>query len=82
MLAEKLVTERLGIIKDDRLVVWLANRLKERGDLAGSLELEEKLFWKYPIIDKYENFVNWQCNLMAVKIYKVISSVNLKAKRF
>ncbi|HLA87676.1 MAG TPA: hypothetical protein VJL10_06630 [Anaerolineales bacterium] len=53
-LAEKLVTERLKTIKDDRLVDWLANKLKERGDLAGSLELEERLFWKYPNIDKYE----------------------------
>lgn len=53
-LAEKLVTERLKTIEDDRLVDWLANRLKERGDLAGSLELEERLFWKYPNIDKYE----------------------------
>lgn len=53
-LAEKLVTERLKTIKDDRLIDWLANRLKERGDWAGSLELEERLFWKYPNIDKYE----------------------------
>jgi uncharacterized Zn finger protein len=53
-LAEKLVTERLKTIEDDRLVDWLANRLKERGDLAGSLELEERLFWKYPNIEKYK----------------------------
>ncbi|GAB1470712.1 SWIM zinc finger family protein [Chloroflexota bacterium] len=53
-LVEKLVTERLPNIKDDRLVDWLANRLQERGDLAGSLELEEKLFWKSPNTDKYE----------------------------
>ncbi|MBK7452510.1 MAG: hypothetical protein IPJ46_01970 [Anaerolineales bacterium] len=54
VVAEKLVTERLKNIKDDRLVEWLANKFKERGDLAGSLELEERLFWKYPNIDKYE----------------------------
>ncbi len=53
-LAEKLVTERLPNIKDDRLIDWLANRLKERGDLAGSLILEERLFWKYPNIEKYK----------------------------
>jgi hypothetical protein len=53
-LAEKLVTERLPNIKDDRLIDWLANRHKERGDLAGSLALEERLFWKYPNIDKYK----------------------------
>ena len=53
-LAEKLVTERLKSIEDDRLVDWLANRLKERGDLAGSLELEERLFWKYSNIEKYK----------------------------
>jgi len=53
-LAEKLVTERLKETEDDRLIDWLANRLKERGDLAGSLNLEERLFWKYPNIEKYE----------------------------
>jgi hypothetical protein len=53
-LAEKLVTERLPNVKDDRLMDWLANRLKERGDLAGSLALEERLFWKYPNIEKYK----------------------------
>jgi uncharacterized Zn finger protein len=53
-LAEKLVTERLPNIKDDRLIDWFANRLKERGDLAGSLTLEERLFWKYPNIEKYK----------------------------
>jgi uncharacterized Zn finger protein len=53
-LAEKLVTERLPNIKDDRLIAWLANRLKERGDLAGSLNLEERLFWKYPNLEKYK----------------------------
>lgn len=53
-LAENLVIERLPNIKDDRLIDWLANRLKERGDLAGSLTLEERLFWKYPNIEKYK----------------------------
>jgi hypothetical protein len=53
-LAEKIVSERLSSIKDDRLIDWLANRLKERGDLAGSLTLEERLFWKYPTIEKYK----------------------------
>jgi hypothetical protein len=53
-LAERLVTERLPNIKDDRLIDWLANRRKERGDLAGSLTLEERLFWKYPNIEKHK----------------------------
>jgi len=53
-LAEKLVTERLKTIDDDHLIDWLANRLKGRGDLAGSLELEERLFWKHPNIEKYK----------------------------
>ncbi|HKY56212.1 MAG TPA: hypothetical protein VJM08_17980, partial [Anaerolineales bacterium] len=53
-LAEKLVTKRLKTIKDDRLIEWLAKRLQERGDLAGSLGLEERLFWKYPNIEKYK----------------------------
>ena len=38
-LVEKLVTERLGAIKDDCLIEWLSNRLEQNGDLAGSLEL-------------------------------------------
>ncbi len=57
-LAEKLVTEGLATIKDDRLIEWLSNRLEQNGDLAGSLELEERLFWKYPKIEKYEKLRN------------------------
>lgn len=57
-LAEKLVTERLDTVRnkklDGRLIEWLANRLKERGDLAGSLKLEERLFWEYPNLEKYK----------------------------
>ena len=53
-IAEKLVTERLKTLKDERLVEWLSHRLEQRGDLAGSLELEERLFWKYLNIEKYE----------------------------
>jgi len=57
-LAEKLIIERLerGGDKDldERLIEWLADRLKERGDLAGSLSLEERLFWKYPNLEKYK----------------------------
>ena len=53
-LAEKLVTERLNNVQDDRLIEWLSNRFKESGDLAGSLELEEQLFWKHPNLEKYE----------------------------
>jgi len=57
-LIEKLVTERMNTARDkeldERLIEWLANRLKERGDLAGSLSLEERLFWKYPNIEKYK----------------------------
>lgn len=53
-LSEKLVIERLPNIKDDRLIDWLANRLKEHGDLAGALSLEERLFWKYPNLEKYK----------------------------
>ena len=57
-LAERLIIERLETVRqkdvDERLVEWLAIRLKERGDLAGSLTLEERLFWKYPNIEKYK----------------------------
>lgn len=53
-LAEKLVIERLEQIKDTRLLEWLSERLKERGDLAGSLQLEERLFWRHPNIDQYK----------------------------
>jgi len=53
-LAENLVTERLKTLKDNRLIEWLSNRLQERGDLAGSLGLEERLFWQRPNIDQYK----------------------------
>ena len=55
-LSEKLVIERLETGKDvdERLIEWLSERLKERGDLAGSLKLEETLFWKYPNLEKYK----------------------------
>ena len=57
-LAEKLVTERLSAIgnkePDSRLIEWLASRLKERGELASSLTLEERLFWIRPSIEKYK----------------------------
>lgn len=57
-LAEKLVTERLEKRKhdrfDDRLIEWFSKRLKERGNLEGSLKLEEQLFWQYPNIERYK----------------------------
>jgi len=53
-LAEKLVIERLEKIKDSRLIEWLSERLRERGDLAGSLKLEERLFWQRPNIEQYK----------------------------
>ncbi len=57
-LAEKLVTARLktGGDKDldERLIEWLSRRFKERGDLAGSFELEARLFWKYPNLEQYK----------------------------
>jgi hypothetical protein len=53
-LAEKLVTERLNTIEDERLIDWLSNRLKQRGNLTGSFKLEERLFWKYPNLEKYK----------------------------
>ncbi|HJR79441.1 MAG TPA: SWIM zinc finger family protein [Anaerolineales bacterium] len=53
-LAEKLVTDRLQTLTDERLVEWLANRLEQRGDLAGSLELQERLFWKYRDLERYK----------------------------
>lgn len=53
-LAEKLVTERLEKIKDTRLLEWLSERRKERGDWAGSLQLEERLFWPRPNLEQYK----------------------------
>ncbi len=53
-LAEKLVTERLEKIKDTRLLEWLSEKRKERGDWAGSLQLEERLFWQRPNLDQYK----------------------------
>jgi uncharacterized Zn finger protein len=53
-LAEKLVTERLEKIKDTRLLEWLSEKRKERGDWAGSLQLEERLFWQRPNLEQYK----------------------------
>jgi uncharacterized Zn finger protein len=58
VLAERIVTERLKAIQDDRLIEWLANRLNERGDLTDALELEVRLFWKYPNLEKYKRLRN------------------------
>jgi uncharacterized Zn finger protein len=56
-LAEKLVMERLQTRGhkdvDERLIEWLSNRLRVRGELSSSLELEKHLFWKYPNLEKY-----------------------------
>ena len=57
-LAERLVTKRLKTGRDkdldERLIEWLSERLKGGGDLAGSFELEERLFWKYPNLEQYK----------------------------
>ena len=53
-LAEKLVTARLESIKDNRLIEWLSERLKQQGDWAGSLELEERLFRQRPNLEQYK----------------------------
>lgn len=60
-LAEKLVMERLNAPRnpqkketDDRLIEWLAERLKQRGDWTGSLKLEERLFWNRLNIEGYK----------------------------
>lgn len=57
-LAEKLVAERLEAAgreeMDERLIEWLSNRFKQRGDLAGSLKLEEQIFWQDPNIEQYK----------------------------
>ena len=57
-LADKLVIERLQTSRDkevdERLIEWLSERLRGHGDLSGSLELEEHLFWKYPNLEKYK----------------------------
>jgi len=57
-LAETLVIERLQTSRDkdvdERLIEWLSDRLRGRGDFSSSLELEERLFWKYPNLEKYK----------------------------
>ena len=57
-LAEKLVTERLQTSRDkdvdERLIEWLSESLRRRGDFSRSLELEERLFWNYPNLEKYK----------------------------
>lgn len=60
-LAEELVMERLGAPKnprgeeaDNRLIEWLAERLKQRGDWAGALKWQERLFWNRPEVEGYK----------------------------
>ena len=54
LLAEELVSERLNRIEDSRLLEWLSKRYEESGNLAGALELEKRLFWERPRVEKYE----------------------------
>lgn len=62
-LAEDLVRERVQGGKsgpddkpgrDSRLIVWLQDRARERGDLAEALALAETLFWERPDVPGYQ----------------------------
>jgi uncharacterized Zn finger protein len=60
--AEELVRERVAVIGPDRqrayarqsLLSWLKGRARERGDLAGALDLAEGLFWPQPSLQGYD----------------------------
>jgi uncharacterized Zn finger protein len=58
-LIEKIIAERVkvreGTKHDTILIEWLSERFKQRGNLAGSLELEEYLFWNRPNIEQYKS---------------------------
>ena len=86
-LAEKIIMERLdapinenGEI-DYKLVEWLAKRFKERGDFAGSLRLEERIFWKHPNIERFKNCVTWQRNSAIGMTCAVKSLLKWRTKR-
>ncbi len=49
------VKERGNTKLDSRLIEWLSESLKKRCDLAGSLKLEERLFWAHPNIEQYKS---------------------------
>jgi len=53
-IAVKLVEERLIKIEDGRLLEWLSERYQEKGNFAGALALEEKLFRERPSLEKHE----------------------------
>jgi len=57
-IAEKLVEERVVLVEDSRLLEWLSERYEEKGNLAGALALEERIFWERPDLVKYEELSN------------------------
>lgn len=53
-LAEDLIRQRAQTSQDSRLVVWLKEQARARGDLAEALALAEKLFWQRSTLTGYQ----------------------------
>ena len=53
-LAKDLIGERAQTSRDSRLVVWLKEQARTRGDLAEALAFAEKLFWQGPTVTGYQ----------------------------
>ncbi len=51
---ETLIRKRVSHNRTSRLVTWLADQARKRGDLEEALQLEEELFWKYPKTSRYQ----------------------------
>lgn len=85
-LAEKLVMERLQTSRDrdvdERLIEWLSDRLRGRGDLPSSLELEERLYWKYPNLEKYKKLHKLAKQLDRWDVLRIQIIAKLEKKNF
>lgn len=51
---ERLLADRSRTSSDTRLVEWLKNRYRKRGDLAGALDLAHQLFQKQASLARYQ----------------------------
>jgi uncharacterized Zn finger protein len=52
--AERLVRERAQASRDDRLIAWLKERARARGDGPEALSLAEVLFWRGTTLEHYQ----------------------------
>jgi hypothetical protein len=55
---EELIRERARVGQDRRLVEWLKEQAKMRGDFGEALTMAEALFWQFPSLQGYQEFKN------------------------